>query len=76
MKLRAKKKEGMNFATEIISRAKRKLWRCRIALIISLAGNIIQAAVLIFRKMEKVSWLRLLDCEKFDRRRDAGNALK
>ena len=48
MKLRAKKKEGMNFATEIISMAKRKLWRCRIALIISLAGNIIQAAVLIF----------------------------
>ena len=49
MKLRAKKKEGMNLATEIISMAKRKLWRCRIALIISLAGNIIQAAVLIFR---------------------------
>ena len=49
MKLRAKKKEGMNLATEIISMAKRKLWRCRIAFIISLAGNIIQAAVLIFR---------------------------
>lgn len=49
MKLRAKKKEGMNLATEIISMAKRKLWRCRIALIISLAGNVIQAAVLIFR---------------------------
>lgn len=49
MKLRAKKKEGMNLATEIISMAKRKLWRCRIALIISLVGNVIQAAVLIFR---------------------------
>lgn len=49
MKLRAKKKEGMNLATEIISMAKRKLWRCRIALIISLAGNVIQAAVLIIR---------------------------
>ena len=40
---------GENLATEIISMAKRKLWRCRVALIISLAGNIIQAAVLIFR---------------------------
>ena len=49
MKLRAKKKEGMNLATEIISMAKRKLWRCRIALIISLTGNVIQAAVMIFR---------------------------
>ena len=49
MKLRAKKKEGKNLATEIISMAKRKLWRCRIALIISLVGNVIQAAVLIFR---------------------------
>ncbi len=49
MKLRAKKKEGTNLATEIISMAKRKLWRCRVALIISLVGNIIQAAVLIFR---------------------------
>ena len=49
MKLRAKKKEGKNLATEIISMEKRKLWRCRVALIISLAGNIIQAAVLIFR---------------------------
>ena len=49
MKLRAKKKEGMNLATEIISMAKRKLWRCRIALIILLVGNVIQAAVLIFR---------------------------
>ena len=45
----AKRKENMNLATEIISMAKRKLWRCRIALIISLAGNIIQAAVLVFR---------------------------
>ncbi|MCI9417844.1 MAG: hypothetical protein HFI82_10675 [Eubacterium sp.] len=69
-------KEHMNLATEILNDMKRPLSRCRAALIISLAGNIIQAAVLIFRKMEKVSWLRLLDCEKFDRRRDAGNALK
>ena len=48
MKLRAKKKERKSLATEIISMAKRKLWRCGIALIISLAGNITQAAVLIF----------------------------
>lgn len=45
----AKQKEKINLATEIICMVKRKLWRCRIALIISLAGNIIQAAVLIFR---------------------------
>lgn len=38
-----------NLATEIISMAKRKLWRCRVALIIPLAGNIIQAAVLVCR---------------------------
>lgn len=38
-----------NLATEIISMAKRKLWQCRVALIISLVGNVIQAAVLIFR---------------------------
>lgn len=38
-----------NLATEIIGMAKRKLWRCRVALIISLAGNVIQTAVLIFR---------------------------
>ena len=49
MKLRAKKKEGMNLATEILRDMKRQLIRCRVALIISLAGNIIQAAVLIFR---------------------------
>ena len=49
MKLRAKKKEGKNLATEIISMARRKLWRCRIALIISLAGNIIQATIWFFR---------------------------
>ena len=46
----AKKTEHReNLATEIICMVKRKLWRCWIALIISLAGNIIQAAVLIFR---------------------------
>ncbi len=45
----AKQKERMNLATEILSDMKRQLIRCRIVLIISLAGNIIQAAVLIFR---------------------------
>lgn len=45
----AKGKERMNLATEILSDMKRQLIRCRAALIISLAGNIIQAAVLIFR---------------------------
>ena len=42
-------KEHMNLATEILSDMKRQLIRCRVALIIALAGNIIQAAVLIFR---------------------------
>jgi len=37
-----------NFATEIIGLAKKKLWWCRVAFIISLTGNTIQAAVLIF----------------------------
>ena len=45
----AKKKEPINFATEILSDMKRQLTRCRVALIISLAWNVIQAAVLIFR---------------------------
>lgn len=45
----AKKKESVNLATEIIGMVKRKLWRCRIALIISLAGNVLLAAILIFR---------------------------
>lgn len=45
----AKQKERMNLATEILSEMKRRLIICRIALIISLVGNIIQAAVLIFR---------------------------
>ena len=45
----AKRKENMNLATEIICEVKRRLIICRIALIISLAGNIIQATVLIFR---------------------------
>lgn len=49
MKLRAKKKEGKNIATEIISMANRKLWRCRIALIISLTVNMIQAAMWLIR---------------------------
>ena len=45
----AKGKERMNLATEILGDMKRHLARYRVALIISLAGNIIQAAVLIFR---------------------------
>ena len=45
----AKKKEGVNLATEIICMVKRKLWRCRIVLIISLAANIIQAAMWFIR---------------------------
>ena len=45
----ARSKEHMNLATEILSDMKRQLIRCRVALIISLAGNVIQAAVLIFR---------------------------
>ncbi len=45
----AKGKENMNLATEILSDMKRRLIGCRIVLIISLVGNIIQAAVLIFR---------------------------
>ena len=45
----AKGKENMNLVTEIIWSMKKRLIICRIALIISLAGNIIQAAVLIFR---------------------------
>ena len=44
----ARSKEHMNLATEILSDMKRQLIRCRVALIISLAGNITQAAVLIF----------------------------
>lgn len=45
----AKQKKNLPLATEIISMAKRKLWQYRVALIISLVGNVIQAAVLIFR---------------------------
>ena len=44
----AKGKENMNLATEIIWGMKKRLIICRMALIISLAGNITQAAVLIF----------------------------
>ncbi len=40
----AKQKVRMNFATELISNIKRQLIRCRIALILSLAGNAILAA--------------------------------
>lgn len=45
----ARSKEHMNLATEILSDMKRQLIRCRIALVISLAGNIIMAAVLILK---------------------------
>lgn len=42
-------KEHTNFATELLSDMKRQLIRCRIALVISLAGNIIMAVVLILK---------------------------
>ena len=48
MKLGTKKKERMNLATEILNDMKRQLIRCRVALILSLAVNIIQVLVLIF----------------------------
>lgn len=41
------RKKNMNLATEIICEVKRRLIICRIALVISLAGNIIMAAMLI-----------------------------
>lgn len=44
-----KQRKQMTFATEILCSMKRELVICRIALIISLAGNVIWAAVLIFR---------------------------
>lgn len=51
MKLRAKKKEQMNLATEIICEVKRWLIICRIALVISLAGNIaLTAGILKLKK--------------------------
>lgn len=43
----ARKKENMNLATEIICDIKRRLIICRIALAVSLAGNVIMAAMLI-----------------------------
>lgn len=45
----AKNKKHINFATEILSDMKRQLIRCRIALIISLTGNVIQAVVWFIR---------------------------
>ena len=45
----AKRKEQENFVTELLSDMKRRLIRCRIALIISLAGNVIQAAMWFIR---------------------------
>lgn len=38
----AKRKESMNLATEIISIVKRRLIICRIALVVSIALNLIQ----------------------------------
>lgn len=45
----AKRKEQENFVTELLSDMKRQLIRYRIVLIISLAGNIVLAAVIIFK---------------------------
>ena len=42
----ARKKENMNLATEIIYQVKRQLIICRIALAVSLAGNVIMASML------------------------------
>lgn len=49
MSKEAKKKESMNLATEIICMVKRRLIICRIALAVSLASNVIMAAMLICR---------------------------
>lgn len=38
-----------NLATEIIEKLKRQIIRYQVALVISLAGNVVLAAVLIFR---------------------------
>lgn len=40
----AKQKVRMNFATELLSNIERRLIQCRIALALSLAGNMILAA--------------------------------
>ena len=40
-------REGL--VMDVLRTLKRRLRRCRVALIISLAGNIVMAAVLIFR---------------------------
>ena len=45
----AKQKKNLPLATEIIYMVKRRLIICRIALIISLAANIIQAAMWFIR---------------------------
>lgn len=44
-----KQEEKENFVTEILSDMKRKFIKCRIALIVSMLGNVILAAVLIFK---------------------------
>lgn len=41
-----KQKEGMKIATDILSDMKRQLIRCRVALIVSLAGNVMFAATI------------------------------
>lgn len=43
------RKKRMTLATEILSDMKHQLIRCKVALIISLAGNIIQTIALIIR---------------------------
>lgn len=45
----AKQKKNLPLATEIICMVKRRLIICRIALAVSLAGNVIMAAMLICR---------------------------
>lgn len=44
-----KQKESVNFVTELLSDMKRQLIRCRIILAVSLAGNAVLAAMLIFK---------------------------
>lgn len=46
----AKGKERMNLTTEIMWEMRKKFIICRVTLIISLVGNIIQVAIWFFRK--------------------------
>jgi len=43
------REQKQTFAMEILNEIKRRLIICRIALIISLTGNVLLAAILIFR---------------------------